>query len=410
MALRWGIVSAGLISSDFTTALRTLPRSEHQVVAVAARDLSRAKEFARKYDIPKAYGSYEELAKDPNVEVAYIGTQHPQHRAAVLLCLAAGKAVLCEKPMGVNAAEVREMVAEARSRGLFLMEAIWTRFFPAMEALKSAVSQGTLGELRVARAEFGKDLTHVPRAVDWAQAGGGLLDIGIYCIQFISMVFGGQKPEKIVAMGRRHETGVDDTVSVLLQYPGGVHGCFTCSITAELSNVASVSGTKGMAQVRHDRPRQGRPKCWEPWPVVTGVARCDCWSWCGQNRPLPTSLWDGFGPRLLPDRELSLPGILRPQEKPLLAVLRGQLWPLGQLPGRDLSRTKERLRWASWGPVARKKSCSKRKSLDLAPDLNCKVWTSPQATSLFPVWPGLGCGNDRGFPGLWGPELKSPSR
>uniref|UniRef100_A0A673VKC5 Trans-1,2-dihydrobenzene-1,2-diol dehydrogenase n=1 Tax=Suricata suricatta TaxID=37032 RepID=A0A673VKC5_SURSU len=211
MALRWGIVSAGLISSDFTTALRTLPRSEHQVVAVAARDLSRAKEFARKYDIPKAYGSYEELAKDPNVEVAYIGTQHPQHRAAVLLCLAAGKAVLCEKPMGVNAAEVREMVAEARSRGLFLMEAIWTRFFPAMEALKSAVSQGTLGELRVARAEFGKDLTHVPRAVDWAQAGGGLLDIGIYCIQFISMVFGGQKPEKIVAMGRRHETGLKES-------------------------------------------------------------------------------------------------------------------------------------------------------------------------------------------------------
>ncbi|XP_007074209.1 trans-1,2-dihydrobenzene-1,2-diol dehydrogenase [Panthera tigris] len=260
MAMRWGIVSVGLISSDFTTALRTLPRSEHQVVAVAARDLSRAKEFARKHDIPKAYGSYEELAKDPNVEVAYIGTQHPQHKAAVLLCLAAGKAVLCEKPMGVNAAEVREMVAEARSRGLFLMEAIWTRFFPATEALRSTLSQGTLGELRVARAEFGKDLTHITRAVDWAQAGGGLLDIGIYCIQFISMVFGGQKPEKIVAMGRRHETGVDDTVTVLLQYPGGVHGSFTCSITAELSNGNSVSGTKGMAQILSP--------CWCPTELV----------------------------------------------------------------------------------------------------------------------------------------------
>ncbi|XP_003997574.2 trans-1,2-dihydrobenzene-1,2-diol dehydrogenase [Felis catus] len=260
MALRWGIVSVGLISSDFTTALRTLPRSEHQVVAVAARDLSRAKEFARKHDIPKAYGSYEELAKDPNVEVAYIGTQHPQHKAAVLLCLAAGKAVLCEKPMGVNAAEVREMVAEARSRGLFLMEAIWTRFFPATEALRSTLSQGTLGELRVARAEFGKDLTHLTRALDWAQAGGGLLDIGIYCIQFISMVFGGQKPEKIVAMGRRHETGVDDTVTVLLQYPGGVHGSFTCSITAELSNVNSVSGTKGTAQILSP--------CWCPTELV----------------------------------------------------------------------------------------------------------------------------------------------
>ncbi|XP_004415144.1 PREDICTED: trans-1,2-dihydrobenzene-1,2-diol dehydrogenase [Odobenus rosmarus divergens] len=249
MALRWGIVSVGLISSDFTTVLRTLPRSEHQVVAVAARDLSRAKEFARKHDIPKAYGSYEELAKDPNVEVVYIGTQHPQHKAAVLLCLAAGKAVLCEKPMGVNAAEVREMVAEARSRGLFLMEAIWTCFFPAVQALRSAVSQGILGDLRVARAEFGKDLTHVPRAIDRAQAGGALLDIGIYCVQFISMVFGGQKPEKISAMGRLHETGVDDTVTVLLQYPGEIHASFTCSISAQLSNMAFVSGTKGMAQI-----------------------------------------------------------------------------------------------------------------------------------------------------------------
>ncbi|KAF3814820.1 hypothetical protein GH733_017096 [Mirounga leonina] len=287
MALRWGIVSVGLISSDFTAVLRTLPRSEHQVHPPSgilwksrpgSRDSwdpcrapdtpsprtpslrlrpgghnfcypgafsinvppihlpqprksdpsvppgcggSRVKEFARKHDIPKAYGSYEELAKDPNVEVAYIGTQHPQHKAAVLLCLAAGKAVLCEKPMGVNAAEVREMVAEARSRGLFLME-----------ALRSAVSQGILGDLRVARAEFGKDLTHVPRAVDRAQAGGALLDIGIYCIQFISMVF-----------------GVDDTVTMLLQYPGEIHASFTCSISAQLSNMAFVSGTKGMAQI-----------------------------------------------------------------------------------------------------------------------------------------------------------------
>ncbi|PNI29173.1 DHDH isoform 1 [Pan troglodytes] len=260
MALRWGIVSVGLISSDFTAVLQTLPRSEHQVVAVAARDLSRAKEFAQKHDIPKAYGSYEELAKDPNVEVAYIGTQHPQHKAAVMLCLAAGKAVLCEKPMGVNAAEVREMVAEARSRGLFLMEAIWTRFFPASEALRSVLAQGTLGDLRVARAEFGKNLTHVPRAVDRAQAGGALLDIGIYCVQFISMVFGGRKPEKISVVGRRHETGVDDTVTVLLQYPGEVHGSFTCSITAQLSNTASVSGTKGMAQLLNP--------CWCPTELV----------------------------------------------------------------------------------------------------------------------------------------------
>ncbi|XP_040592108.1 trans-1,2-dihydrobenzene-1,2-diol dehydrogenase [Mesocricetus auratus] len=249
MALRWGIVSAGLIANDFTTMLCSLPPSEHQVVAVAARDLNRAKEFAQKHDIPKAYGSYEELAKDPNVEVAYIATQHPQHKPAVLLCLAAGKAVLCEKPMGVNAAEVREMVAEARSRGIFLMEAIWSRFFPAMEALREVLAQGIIGDVQVARAEMGRDITFLPRATDWSQAGGGLLDIGIYCVQFLSMVFGALKPEKISAMGTIHETGVDNTVSVLLQYPGGVHGSFTCSITSTLPNTAYVSGTKGMAQI-----------------------------------------------------------------------------------------------------------------------------------------------------------------
>ncbi|XP_040834239.1 trans-1,2-dihydrobenzene-1,2-diol dehydrogenase [Ochotona curzoniae] len=265
MALRWGIVSAGLIAADFATVLQALPRSEHQVVAVAARDLSRAKEFAQAHDIPKAYGSYEELARDPDVEVAYVGTQHPQHKPVVLLLLAAGKAVLCEKPLGVNAAEVREMVAEARSRGLFLMEAIWTRFFPAVEALRSVLAQGDLGDLRVARAEFGLNITHVPRAIDWAQAGGALLDVGIYCVQFLSMVFQGQKPEKILAVGRRYETGVDDTVTVILEYPGGVHGSFTCSISSQLSNTLTVNGTKGKAQLLEP--------CWCPTELVVNQER-----------------------------------------------------------------------------------------------------------------------------------------
>ncbi|KAM6153887.1 trans-1,2-dihydrobenzene-1,2-diol dehydrogenase [Erethizon dorsatum] len=263
MPLRWGIVSVGLISNDFTTMLCSLPRSDHQVVAVAARELSRAREFARKYGVPRAYGSYEELAKDPNVEVAYIGTQHPQHKAAVLMCLAAGKAVLCEKPMGVNAAEVQEMVSEARSRGLFLMEGIWTRCFPATEALKSVLAQGTVGDLRVARAEMGFNMS-LARVTDWAQAGGALMDLGIYCVQFISMVFGGQRPEKISAVGRIHETGVDDTVTVLLQYPGGVHGSFTCSISSELGNTAYVNGTKGRAEVS---------AIWAPTQLVTNDER-----------------------------------------------------------------------------------------------------------------------------------------
>ncbi|KAM9039402.1 trans-1,2-dihydrobenzene-1,2-diol dehydrogenase isoform X2 [Sarcophilus harrisii] len=248
-ALRWGLLAAGLISHDFATALRSLPRSEHQIVAVAARDLARAQDFAKRHEIPKSYGSYEELVRDPDVDLVYVGTQHPQHLRAVLLGLEAGKPVLCEKPLGVTATEVREMVAAARARGLFLMEAIWTRFFPATEALRALLSQGSLGEVRLVHADFGWDCSDFPRANDWAQAGGGLLDLGIYCAQFISLVAGGQRPEKIHAVGLLHQKGVDDTVTVLLQYPGGLQASFSCSITTELSNSITVFGTKGRAQI-----------------------------------------------------------------------------------------------------------------------------------------------------------------
>ncbi|XP_036596569.1 trans-1,2-dihydrobenzene-1,2-diol dehydrogenase-like [Trichosurus vulpecula] len=248
-ALRWGILSAGRISHDFTTALRSLPRSEHQIVAVAARDLSRAQDFAKRHEIPKSYDSYEQLMKDPDVDVVYVGPQHPQHVGAVLQCLAAGKPVLCEKPLGVTAAEVREMVAAARARGLFLMEAIWTRFFPATEALRALLCQGTLGEVRVIHAEFGIDGASFGRPTDWEQAGGGLLELGVYCVQHISMVAGGQRPEKIHAVGLLHEKGVDDTVTIILRYPGGLQASFSCSVTTELSNSLSVFGTKGKAEI-----------------------------------------------------------------------------------------------------------------------------------------------------------------
>ncbi|XP_074075849.1 trans-1,2-dihydrobenzene-1,2-diol dehydrogenase isoform X1 [Macrotis lagotis] len=247
--LRWGLLAAGLISHDFATALRTLPRSEHQLVAVAARDLGRAQDFARRHEIPKAYGTYEELMRDPDVDVVYVGAQHPQHSRAVLQSLAAGKPVLCEKPLGVTAAEVREMVAAARARGLFLMEALWTRFFPAVRALRELLSWGDLGELRLVRADFGQALEGAARVTDWAQAGGGLLDLGIYCVQFISLVAGGRRPERVRAVGRLHEKGVDDTVTAVLQYPDGLQASFSCSITLELPNSLGVFGTAGSAQI-----------------------------------------------------------------------------------------------------------------------------------------------------------------
>ncbi|XP_067408338.1 trans-1,2-dihydrobenzene-1,2-diol dehydrogenase-like [Emydura macquarii macquarii] len=249
MATRWGICSAGKISHDFLVALETLPAEEHQVVAIAARDLARAQEYAQRHRIPRAYGSYEELAQDPDVDVVYVGVIHPQHLPVGRLFLGAGKSVLLEKPLGMNVAEVRELAQVARTHGVFLMEAYWTRFFPASERLHALLSQGALGEVKVVRAEFGAPLSGCPRVVQKELGGSALLDIGCYCVHFATMVFGGERPESIIASGFLYSTGVDETLSVILNYRGKSQAVITCSIMGWLPNQAAVSGTKGIIQL-----------------------------------------------------------------------------------------------------------------------------------------------------------------
>ncbi|XP_069462232.1 trans-1,2-dihydrobenzene-1,2-diol dehydrogenase-like isoform X2 [Ambystoma mexicanum] len=245
MATRWGICSAGKISHDFMVALETLPPQDHQAVAVAARDLSRAQEFAKSHNIPKAYGSYEELAKDPNIDIVYLGALHTEHRAVVLLFLKARKNVLCEKPLALNDKEVKELTSAARKQNVFFMEAIWSRFFPAYERIRTLLSQKALGEVKVVRAEFGASIQHVTRVVEKELGGGAILDIGCYCIQFAMMVFGGEKPESITAKGFLYETGVEETVTVILQYSGNRQAILTCTIMAPMPNQAAICGTKG---------------------------------------------------------------------------------------------------------------------------------------------------------------------
>lgn len=163
MALRWGIASAGLISSDFVNVLGTLSDDDHQVVAVAARDLSRAKEFAEKFDIANAYDAYVKLAEDTNVEVVYIGTLNPQHYEVAKLMLEHGKHVLVEKPMCMNEKQAKELIAYAERKKLFLMEAIWSRFFPSYQYLREQIQNGTLGDIKSVQASFGLPIQHVDR-------------------------------------------------------------------------------------------------------------------------------------------------------------------------------------------------------------------------------------------------------
>lgn len=160
MALKWAIYSVGRISNDFVNAMQTLNQNDHQIVAVAARDLSRAEDFAKRFDIPTAYSSYVELAKDPNVEVVYIGVTNKQHFEATMLMLKHGKHVLCEKPLCMNEKQSQQLIAYATARRLFLMEAIWSRCFPSYQYVRKQIDSGKLGTIQSVEIEFG--------CTDWA--------------------------------------------------------------------------------------------------------------------------------------------------------------------------------------------------------------------------------------------------
>ncbi|XP_048473606.1 trans-1,2-dihydrobenzene-1,2-diol dehydrogenase [Rhincodon typus] len=260
MATRWGICGSGRISHDFMVALKTLPASEHQAVAVASRDSSRSREFAERHQIPKSYGSYRELAADPDVDIVYVGIINPEHLKVALLMLNAGRNVLCEKPLAMNLREVQQLVSAARDKNLFLMEGLWTRFFPVSKAIRGLLKEDNMGEIKIVKAEFGTHMLETPRLVEKELGGGVLLDIGCYCLQFVCMVFHGEKPESIHATGFLTEKGVDEAVTIVLKYSRKRMAMITVSMAIQLTNQATISGTKGTITV---------PSCmWCPTSLV----------------------------------------------------------------------------------------------------------------------------------------------
>ncbi|XP_067875948.1 trans-1,2-dihydrobenzene-1,2-diol dehydrogenase-like isoform X1 [Heterodontus francisci] len=249
MATKWGICGAGKISHDFMVALKTLPAADHQAVAVASRDSSRARDFAKQHQIPKSYGSYEELATDPNVDIVYVGIINPEHLRVALLMLQAGRNVLCEKPMAMNLRQVQKLVSAARDSDRFLMEGLWTRFFPVSNAIRCLLSQNDVGEIKMVKAEFGTCMLETPRLVEKELGGGVLLDIGCYCLQFVCMVFSGEKPESVHAMGFLTEKGVDEAVTIVLKYSRKRMAMVTVTMAIQLPNQATISGTKGIITI-----------------------------------------------------------------------------------------------------------------------------------------------------------------
>jgi predicted dehydrogenase len=244
--IHWGVIGPGNIANGFAHAMQMVDDGE--IVAVGSRSIDRAHAFADRFGIARRYGDYTSLLADPAVEVVDVATPHARHEADTLACLEAGKHVLCEKPFALNADQGRRMAGEARARGLFLMEAIWSRFLPAYRSLVEVIGSGRIGEPLLVEADFGfrvEDTAH--RLLDLETGGGGLLDLGIYPVQLCSLVLG--PPEHVVADGVIGETGVDELVAAVLRHPGDRFGIVKASIRANMACTARISGTQGSIDI-----------------------------------------------------------------------------------------------------------------------------------------------------------------
>ncbi|KAF8766930.1 trans-1,2-dihydrobenzene-1,2-diol dehydrogenase-like [Argiope bruennichi] len=249
MATKWGIASAGKISNDFVAAVKGMCGSEHEFLAVAARNLSSAKSFASTHNIPKAYGSYEELAEDQEIEVVYIGSVNSQHFRLAKLMLENGKHVLVEKPMTLNLKQTKALGEIARKNKLFLMEALWSRFLPSYRYLMDIVNNGSIGDIVHVDANFGISMLDRERIVTRALGGGTILDLGIYPLNAVSMIYKNEKPEKIAAVGHLNEDGVDISMTCSLRYSKNRTATVTTNGMAQLPNSIVIIGTKGQIKV-----------------------------------------------------------------------------------------------------------------------------------------------------------------
>jgi dihydrodiol dehydrogenase / D-xylose 1-dehydrogenase (NADP) len=250
--LNWGIISAGLISQDFCTALKTLDSNFHKIKAVGARNINDAKLFAEKYSIENYYDSYEQVFENEKVDIVYVGNVNNKHKEACLKAIQSGKHVLCEKPMTINCFEQEEVLKLAKEKGVFFMEAIWTRFFPLIERLREELRIGTIGEIKLVQANFFVNIKDIERVRSKELGGGGVLDLGIYPIQFACLMFNHEEPIEITASGHLMPSGVDECMNITLKYSNqriALIGISTNCCPNPHSS-AIIGGEKGTLQVR----------------------------------------------------------------------------------------------------------------------------------------------------------------
>ncbi|KRE77285.1 Gfo/Idh/MocA family protein [Arthrobacter sp. Soil763] len=250
--LRWGVIATGAIAAAVTRDLELLP--DAQLYAVSSRTQAAADAFAADYGFSRAYGDldgdagYERLLADDAVDVVYVATPHAQHHAIARAALLAGKHVLCEKALTVNAREAADLVALARDKGLFLMEAMWSRFLPSMQRAFEIAASGELGEVKWVGADLGFPAPYSPTSRLWApkDGGGALLDITIYPLLWALGTLG--FPQTVSATGSINDDGVDAQNALTLGYHHGAQAQLTSSLLAHGPRIATVAGSAGFLQ------------------------------------------------------------------------------------------------------------------------------------------------------------------
>jgi predicted dehydrogenase len=247
--IKWGILGPGWIAHKFCAGLKVVDDAE--IYAVGSRNIDNAKKFAGEFNAKKAYGSYEELVKDPDVDVIYVATPHILHYEHTLLCLENGKNVLCEKPFAMNGKEVHGMIAKAKEKNLFLMEAMWSKFLPNVIKAKEILDSGEIGKVKLLTAYFSvkSDYPLKHRQFNKDLGGGSLLDIGIYNV-FLSLFLLG-KPESFKAIAGMGVTDVDFSIGILFKYKDEALSVLFSSFIAASDVVAEVHGETGKIVFEH---------------------------------------------------------------------------------------------------------------------------------------------------------------
>jgi predicted dehydrogenase len=244
----WGIAGTGGIAASFAKALARVDDATLQ--AVSSRTSDRAAKFASEHGAASSYGSFAQMLADPAVDVVYVASPHTEHCRQALAAVQAGKHVLVEKPFGLSAAEAMTVFEAARSRGVFVMEALWSRFLPVHVELRRLVAAGEIGEVRSVEASFGGDAAQLGpshRLLDPALGGGALLDLGIYPVNTAVQLLG--RPAEVTSVAVLGETGVDVNTLVAMRFASGAVASAHCSLSATLPCTARVIGTTGTVEL-----------------------------------------------------------------------------------------------------------------------------------------------------------------